>query len=230
MRAVVTGANRGIGLELVRQLLARGDEVEALARDPDRARELHALRPAHGASLTILPCDVSSDSSVRTYGRARPKQPVDVLINNAGIYGTSHGLEKEDPAGMLRILDTNAVGAVRLVKALFQPLRDGRGKKIAHISSAMGSIGENSSGGYYAYRMSKAALNMFSVTLAEEVRKHGLISVVLNPGWVQTDMGGAGAPVPVRDSAAGLLRVIDRLTPDHSGKFLDYRAGEEVAW
>lgn len=230
MRAVITGANRGIGLELVRQLLARGDEVEALARDPDRARDLHALRPNHGASLTILSCDVSSDSSVRTYARARPRQPVDLLINNAGTYGTSRGLELEDTAEMLRILDTNAVGAVRMVKALFQPLRDGRGKKIAHITSGMGSIGENRSGGYYAYRMSKAALNMFSVTLAEEVRKHGLISVALNPGWVQTDMGGAGAPVPVRDSAAGLLRVIDGLTPTDSGKFLDYRAGEEIAW
>jgi len=230
MRAVVTGANRGIGLELVRQLLARGDEVEALARDPDRARELHALRPTHGASLTILPCDVSSDSSVRTYARARPRQPVDLLINNAGTYGTSRGLELEDTAEMLRILDTNAVGAVRMVKALFQPLRDGRGKKIASITSGMGSIGQNRSGGYYAYRMSKAALNMFSVTLAEEVRKHGLVSVVLNPGWVQTDMGGAGAPVPVRDSVAGLLRVIDGLSPADSGKFLDFRAGEEIPW
>jgi NAD(P)-dependent dehydrogenase (short-subunit alcohol dehydrogenase family) len=230
MRVVVTGANRGIGLELTRQLLARGDEVEALARDPDRARDLDALRPTHGASLTIFPCDVSSDSSVRTYGRARPKLPVDLLINNAGVYGTSRGLEQEDTAELLRILDTNAVGAVRLVKALFRPLRDGREKKIAHISSSMGSIGENRSGGYYAYRMSKAALNMFSVTLAEEVRKHGLISVVLNPGWVQTDMGGPSAPVPVRDSAAGLLQVIAGLTPADSGKFLDYRAGDEIPW
>src|SRR5262245_59245972 len=147
MRVVVTGTNRGIGLELVRQLLARGDEVEALTRDPDRARELHALRPTHAASLTILPCDVSSDSSVRTYARARPRQPVDLLINNAGTYGTSRGLELEDTAEMLRILDTNAVGAVRMVKALFQPLRDGRGKKIASITSGMGSIGQNRSGG-----------------------------------------------------------------------------------
>jgi NAD(P)-dependent dehydrogenase (short-subunit alcohol dehydrogenase family) len=230
MRVVVTGANRGIGLELTRQLLARGDEVEALARDPDRARDLHALRPSHGASLTVLPCDVASDSSVRTYARTRPKKPVDLLINNAAVYGNSRGLEHEDTAELLRVLDTNAVGAVRMVRALFQALRDGRGKKIAHVSSSMGSIGENSSGGYYAYRMSKAALNMFSVTLAEEVRKHGLISVVLNPGWVQTDMGGAGAPVPVRDSAAGLLRVIDGLTAADSGKFLDYREGEEIAW
>jgi len=94
----------------------------------------------------------------------------------------------------------------------------------------MGSISENTSGGYYAYRMSKAALNMFSVTLAEEIRKHGLISVVLNPGWAQTDMGGPGAPVPVRDSAAGLLRIIDRLTLADSGKFFDYRDGNEIPW
>ncbi|HEY8206180.1 MAG TPA: SDR family oxidoreductase [Myxococcaceae bacterium] len=226
----MTGANRGIGLELTRQLLARGDEVEALVRDPDRARELDALRPSHGASLTVLPCEVSSDSGVRTYARMRPRLPVDLLINNAGMYGHSRGLEHEDPAEVLHILDVNAVGALRLTRVLFSALCEGRGRKIAHISSSMGSIGDNASGGYYAYRMSKAALNMFSVTLAEEVRKHGLISVVLNPGWVQTDMGGAGAPVPVRDSAAGLLQLIDRLTPADSGKFLDYRAGEEIPW
>ncbi|HZN92624.1 MAG TPA: SDR family oxidoreductase [Myxococcales bacterium] len=230
MRVVVTGANRGIGLELTRQLLARSDEVEALTRDPDRARELHALLPSHGASLKVLACDVASDSSVRTYARTRPRVPVDLLINNAGVYGTSVGLEKQDPAELLQVFDVNAAGAFRMTRALFTPLRQGQGRKIAHITSSMGSISENTSGGYYAYRMSKAALNMFSVTLAEEVRKHGLISVVLNPGWAQTDMGGPGAPVPVRDSAAGLLRIIDRLTLADSGKFFDYRDGDEIPW
>ena len=230
MRVVVTGANRGIGLELTRQLLARSDEVEALTRDPDRARELHALLPSHGASLKVLACDVASDASVRTYARTRPRVPVDLLINNAGVYGTSVGLEKQDPAELLQVFDVNAAGAFRMTRALFTPLRQGQGRKIAHITSSMGSISENTSGGYYAYRMSKAALNMFSVTLAEEVRKHGLISVVLNPGWAQTDMGGPGAPVPVRDSAAGLLRIIDRLTLADSGKFFDYRDGDEIPW
>jgi len=230
MRVVVTGANRGIGLELTRQLLARSDEVEALTRDPDRARELHALLPSHGASLKVLACDVASDSSVRTYARTRPRVPVDLLINNAGVYGTSVGLEKQDPAELLQVFDVNAAGAFRMTRALFTPLRQGQGRKIAHITSSMGSISENTSGGYYAYRMSKAALNMFSVTLAEEIRKHGLISVVLNPGWAQTDMGGPGAPVPVRDSAAGLLRIIDRLTLADSGKFFDYRDGNEIPW
>ena len=230
MRVVVTGANRGIGLELTRQLLARSDEVEALTRDPDRARELHALLPSHGASLKVLACDVASDSSVRTYARTRPRVPVDLLINNAGVYGTSVGLEKQDPAELLQVFDVNAAGAFRMTRALFTPLRQGQSRKIAHITSSMGSISENTSGGYYAYRMSKAALNMFSVTLAEEIRKHGLISVVLNPGWAQTDMGGPGAPVPVRDSAAGLLRIIDRLTLADSGKFFDYRDGNEIPW
>ncbi len=230
MRVVVTGTNRGIGLELTRQLLARGDEVEALTRDPDRARDLHALLPSHGASLKIMACDVGSDSSVRTYARTRPRVPVDLLINNAALYGTSPGLENLEISELVQLFDVNAAGAVRMTKALFNALRDGKGRKLAHITSSMGSLGENTSGGYYAYRMSKAALNMFSVTLAEEVRKHGLISVVINPGWVQTDMGGPGAPVPVRDSAAGLLRLIDRLTPADSGKFLDYRVGAEIPW
>src|SRR5262249_41145702 len=159
-----------------RQLLARGDEVEALSRDPQNARELHALQSSHGASLSVLACDVSSDSSVRAYGEARAQRPVDLLINNAGVYGTSRGLEREDAAEARHVLDVNAVGALRMVQALFSALREGRGRKIAHITSGMGSIGRNTSGGYYAYRMSKAALNMFSVTLAEEIRKHGLIS------------------------------------------------------
>jgi NAD(P)-dependent dehydrogenase (short-subunit alcohol dehydrogenase family) len=226
MRAVVTGTNRGIGLELTRQLLARGDEVEALAREPDRARELRDLQRRHGRALSVLACDVSSDSSVRAYASARPRAPVDLLINNAALYGTSRGLEREDPAEVLHVLDVNAVGALRMTQALLGALREGRDRKVAHISSGMGSIGENSSGGYYAYRMSKAALNMFSATLAEEVRKHGLISVVLNPGWVQTDMGGKMAPTRPEESVQGMLRVIDGLNLERSGRFFDYSGKE----
>lgn len=230
MRVVVTGTNRGIGLELTRQLLERGDQVEALARDPERAPELLGLRERHRDALSVFACDVTSDASVRAYAQARPRAPVDLLINNAGVYGTSRGLEREEPSSILHVFDVNAVGALRMTQALFGALLQGQGRKVVHLSSGMGSIGGNESGGYYAYRMSKAALNMFAVTLAEEVRKHGLISTVLNPGWVQTDMGGPGAPIPVRDSAAGLLRLIDRLTLADSGKFLDYREGDQILW
>jgi NAD(P)-dependent dehydrogenase (short-subunit alcohol dehydrogenase family) len=229
IRAVVTGANRGIGLELTRQLLARGEQVEAVVREPARAEELQALRAKHGDALAIRAADVASDSIVRAYAGARPQAPVDLLINNAGVFGSSRGLEREDVSELVYVYDVNAAGAVRMTQALLGALRSGRGKKIVHISSGMGSIGSGG-GGYYAYRMSKAALNMFSVALAEELQREGLISVVMNPGWVQTDMGGRGAPVRVEDSAAGLLRVIDRLTLEDSGKFLDYRAGEELPW
>jgi NAD(P)-dependent dehydrogenase (short-subunit alcohol dehydrogenase family) len=230
MRALVTGANRGIGLELVRQLLRRGDSVDAVAREPDRARELRALRVEHGHRLQLLACDVTSDLSIRAMARARGLTALDLLINNAGVMGTSQGVERQPASELVEVFDVNAAGPFRVTQALLPALEAGAGKKIVHLSSTMGSISGNRSGGYYAYRMSKAALNMLSTTLAEELRKHGILSVVMNPGWVQTEMGGHGAPVRVEDSAAGLLRVIDRLTLQDSGKFLDYLEGAEIPW
>lgn len=230
MRALVTGANRGIGLELVRQLLRRGDAVDAVSREPDRARELRSLRVEHGHRLQLYACDVASDTSVRALARARGLTALDLLINNAGLMGTSAGLERQQPSELLQVFDVNAVGSFRMAQALLPALQAGAGKKVVHVSSTMGSISGNRSGGYYAYRMSKAALNMLSTTLAEELRKHDILSVAINPGWVQTEMGGHGAPVRVEDSAAGLLRVIDRLTLQDSGKFLDYLEGAEIPW
>src|SRR5437016_2635797 len=194
MRVVVTGSNRGIGEEFVRQLIARGDTVDAAVRDPARAEGLHALAEQAKGALRILACDVASDDSVRRFGAALEPAAVDLLINNAGILGEMKPLVELDPEDMVKTYRVDAIGPVLVTRAVLPLLRKGKTRKIAHVTSRMGSISDNTSGGAYGYRMAKAALNMASRTLAIDLRGEGFTSVVLNPGWVKTDMGGHGAP------------------------------------
>ncbi|HVP62362.1 MAG TPA: SDR family oxidoreductase [Myxococcaceae bacterium] len=226
MRVVVTGANRGIGLEFVKQLTARGEEVEATARDPGDAAELRALVQP-GVRLRVHPLDVADDASVAGFATGLPPGPVDVLINNAGVSGVKGG-EPIDPPDILRVFDVNAVGSLRVVRALLPRLRTGKAKKIVNLTSQLGSIAE-ASGGRYAYRMSKAALNMATRLLAEDLRGEGFRTVALHPGWVQTRMGGGAAPVPPEQSVRGMLRLIDGLTGEQSGRTFDFQ-GREIPW
>ena len=231
MRTVVTGANRGIGLELVRQLRDRGDHVEACPRHPAAARELAALA---GDRVRIHPLDVTDPASVRALAAALGDAAIDAVFNVAGVHG-GPGQSIGQMADYLALgdvgatYDVNAIGALRVSLALLPHLRRGAGKKLVHVSSNMGSIADNRSGGYYAYRMSKAALNMMSRSLAVDLRGEGIVSVVINPGWLQTDMGGPGAPTPVADGVRAVLREVDRATLADSGEFLDWR-GDRLAW
>jgi NAD(P)-dependent dehydrogenase (short-subunit alcohol dehydrogenase family) len=223
MRFVITGANRGIGLELARQIAARGDFVEAGVREPEAAEELGALAARAAARVRVHTCDVASDTSVRAFAAAVGDVAVDVLINNAGVKGKRQPLAELDFEDAIRTIDTNALGAVRVTRALLPNLFRGEGKRVAHISSGLGSIADNTTGDAYAYRMSKAALNMASRSMAVDLRGEGIISVVLNPGWVKTDMGGPSAPTEVDESVRRMLGIIDGLTLEQSGSFIDYR-------
>ncbi len=231
MRVVVTGANRGIGLELVRQLLARGDSVEACVREPARATELAALATE---TLRIHQVDVREPGTVTRLAETLGDLAVDVVINCAGVYGgpaQSLGQMADDLrlGDVAATYDINAMGPLRVAVALLPHVRRGSGKKLVHVTSGMGSIEDNTSGGYYAYRMSKTALNMMSRSLAVDLRSEGIISFVINPGWVQTDMGGARAPTPVADSVRGILARIDAATLAESGEFLNW-TGERYPW
>jgi NAD(P)-dependent dehydrogenase (short-subunit alcohol dehydrogenase family) len=231
MRVVVTGANRGIGLELVRQLHARGDEVEACARHPQAAAELRALA---GDRVRLHGLEVTDPDAVRAFASNLGDAAIDVLFNVAGVYGgkkQSLGQMAEDLAlpDVASTFDVNAMGPLRLTVALLPHVRRGTVKKLVHVTSGMGSIGDNESGGYYAYRMSKAALNMMSRSLACDLRGEGIVSVVINPGWVQTDMGGPSAPTPVDESVRGILREVDRATLADSGEFLNWK-GNRYPW
>lgn len=226
MRTVITGANRGLGLELVRQCLARGDSVHAGVREPERAEALRALAAAAPGRLQVGALDVTREESVRAFAAALPG-PVDLLLNNAGMRVRPDELEGMDFAALARTFEVNALGALRTTLALLPRL--GQGARVASLGSGLGSLADNSSGGAYGYRMSKAALGMATRSLAADLRERGVLVVVLSPGWVQTDMGGEEAPLTVQESAAGLLGVLERLGLQESGGFFDFR-GERVAW
>jgi NAD(P)-dependent dehydrogenase (short-subunit alcohol dehydrogenase family) len=225
MRFIITGANRGIGLELARQITARGDTVLAGVRDPGSAGELRAL----GASLSdpqalrIHALDVSNDESVRAFAASLGDEPIDVLINNAGVMGKMQSLEALDLDDVMKTYNVNALGAIRVTRAVLPLLRRGSARKIVHITSGMGSISDNTSGGAYGYRMSKAALNMASKSISVDLHGERILSIVVNPGWVQTDMGGSSAPTPVTESASKMVKLIDGLTLADTGKFFDFR-------
>lgn len=228
---LITGANRGVGLGLVRSFLARGCSVLAACRQPERASELHAL-VEHNAPLRIYTCDVASDSSVQALAQAvaQNTRAIDVLVNNAGVLPRGDDTIATVDIDVLRhTVETNAYGALRVTQALLPLLRKGQGKKILHISTRMGSLSLNSAGGSYSYRISKAALNMLHRTLAIELRSEGIISVAVHPGWVQTDMGGAQATVPLADSLRGLMSLVDTMTIESSGGFFNY-TGEPLAY
>ncbi|WP_163996266.1 SDR family oxidoreductase [Pyxidicoccus caerfyrddinensis] len=229
MRYVITGASRGIGLEFVQQLLRRGDTVDAGVRSPEGAKRLEPLAREVGNRLRIHALDVEDAASIRSFAADVCAAPVDVLINNAGVPGLWCALTDVDYTDMARAFAINALGPLRVTSALLPALRRGAVRKVAHVSSRMGSVADNTEGGAYAYRMSKAALNMGVRTLANDLRVEGFTTVVLHPGWVQTDMGGPQAPLPAPDSVHGMLRIIDGMGPEHTGRFFDYQ-GAEVPW
>jgi NAD(P)-dependent dehydrogenase (short-subunit alcohol dehydrogenase family) len=234
IHTVVTGANRGIGLELVRQLAARGDRVEATTRDPDRAPALAALAAEAGGRIKVHRLEVTDPAAAAQLARALGGAAIDVLYNVAGIYGDEdQSIERLTTDLALpevrQVYEVNAIGPLRLTLALLPHVRRGATKKLVHVTSGMASIADNTSGGYYAYRMSKAALNMMSRSLAIDLRAEGIASYVINPGWVQTDMGGPSATTPVADSVRGILATTDAATLADSGEFLNWK-GDRYPW
>ena len=225
---LITGANRGLGLEFARQYSAAGWQVIATARQPEAASDLKAL----GDRVRVVPLDVTKPGSVRALAASLDKQPIDLLINNAGqgvgVDG-SRPLIDLDLEEFEAILGVNTLGPVRVTQALMPHLRRGSGKMIVGISSVLGSITANEDGGFYGYRESKAALGMFLHSLAAELKKEGFICVAIHPGWVKTDMGGPNAPLTPEESVAGVRKVLDGLKPENTGQFLSYK-GTQIPW
>lgn len=229
-RYVITGTNRGIGLEFVKQLLAQGHDVVATARDPDAVPALQTLSRQHKPQLTLMPLDLSIESGIQAFARTVAQQPVDVLINNAGVYGP-----RDAELGKLRgrdwsdVLWVDVIAPMLLTQALLPALRQGTDKRIAFLSSKMGSIADNSSGGSYVYRSAKTALNQAVKSLAIDLQNEGFVVLPLHPGWVQTDMGGPGALIDTQTSVSGLLKLIQECPTADSGKFFAYN-GQPIPW
>lgn len=236
-RILITGANRGLGLAFTRRYLERGERVFAGCRRPETARQLHELQATYPQCLTVVSLDVADADSIRASHAVVRSQVagLDVLINNAGIYssrGSDEPLERlgtlnfEDALTVLRV---NAVAPSIVAQQYLDLLQAGRDAKLVSISSGYGSVSANTGGFPYYYSASKAALNMFMRSLAADAKRWGIITVLLDPGWVNTDMGGPGAPITPQQAADGMIRVIDTLTPRHNGRFFT-RQGREQVW
>lgn len=224
---LVTGANRGLGLEFCKQLLERGDAVIATCREPNKAT---ALQDLASEALTIAALDVAKQGTFADLRGVLSDRPLDVLINNAGVWGgPKQTLENLDYEEWQKTLETNLMGPVRVLQTALPLLRKGSRKLAVTITSGMGSIEDNTSGGYIAYRTSKAGVNMAMRSAAHDLRSDGISVVVMNPGWVQTDMGGPSASITPEVSIRNMLGVIDGLSLKDSGKFFNH-TGEKYAW
>ncbi|MHC2356282.1 NAD(P)-dependent dehydrogenase (short-subunit alcohol dehydrogenase family) [Sinorhizobium meliloti] len=221
---LITGASRGLGQELGRQYAAAGWRVLACGRQP------LAGNGETGIERRIL--DVTDASSMAALAESLGERPIDVLINNAAIRGDTGGLSTVEPEDFLEVMRVNALAPILIVRALLRNLLAGGDRIVANISSRAGSLAEGTlddDEGDYAYRCSKAALNMATVKLAQDLRPHGVTVLSLHPGWVRTDMGGPQASVPVAESAAGLKAIVDRTGLAESGSFRAFD-GRTVSW
>ena len=229
---LVTGANRGIGLEFCRQLLAAGDHVIATCRQPGKATALNTLAGEYPGRLHVLPLDVAQPKSRAELVRELPlvlgdDARIDLLVNNAGVLHSGERFGHLDQAVLEDSLRINAIGPFLLSEAVAPLLADGA--RIANLSSVMGSITRQGAFRSPSYGASKAAQNLLNAQLAHALAARDIRVLSLHPGWVQTDMGGTGAEVTPAESVAGLLQAIDAATPVQSGSFLDWR-GQSVPW
>ncbi len=227
---LVTGANRGLGLEFVRQYAADGWRVFACARRPDEAKELREVAAAAGRRVSLHRLEVADHAQIDALARELKDEAIDILLNNAGVYGPNKMFLGEiDYKSWAEMFAVNTMAPLRMAECFVENVaRSGR-KIIASISSTMGSIARNAEGRHYLYRSTKAALNMVMKSLSIDLRPRGVIAVALCPGWVQTDMGGSSAPLTPEQSIRGLRRVLAKLALGDSGKFLSYD-GSEVPW
>lgn len=221
---LITGANRGIGLEMTSQALELGIRVIATCRDPSSATELSALQ----GRLEVHALDVTDDASTTALAEKLATLKLDVLINNAGYMATEQSVDDMDYEQWMRSFAVNAIAPWRVSVAFARQLESSSSARVATVSSQMGSL-ERAASDRVAYRSSKAAANMAMRTLALEWEPRGITVCMLHPGWVKTDMGGSNAALEPGESAAGLLEVIDGLTLKDTGRFLDYE-GETLPW
>lgn len=223
----ITGANRGIGLSLTELYLQQGAQVHATSRNLTDSKALHVLASRHN-TLVLHELDVTDYQRVAQLASELPA--IDLLINNAGYYGPKgYGFGNTDIEEWRQVFEINTIAPLKLVESFYPLLQQGKAKKIACISSKVGSMTENTSGGGYIYRSSKAALNSVVKSLSNDLTDEGFTVLALHPGWVRTEMGGPNALIDTQTSADGLAKVIEQSTQENSGQFINYD-GTELPW
>lgn len=228
---LITGANRGIGLEFARQYAADGWQVVACCRQPQQAEALNRLADQYKDQFSIHRLDVRELTEIDQLSHKLQDLPIDILINNAGVYphaqnGEFGRISYDDWMEAFRV---NTFAPLKMVEALIEQIACSQLKIVATITSKMGSIADNQRGGSYIYRSSKAAVNMVVKSLAIDLQPRGIIAVLLHPGWVQTDMGGRGALISTKQSVTGMKSILGRVTHSDTGKFIAYD-GQHIPW
>jgi NAD(P)-dependent dehydrogenase (short-subunit alcohol dehydrogenase family) len=226
-QVLITGANRGIGLEFTKQYAADGWNVLACCRAPQSALALQALAKMH-SNVEIFALDVANFKQIDALASQLKDHAIDVLINNAGVYARSSfgDTNYDDWAESFKI---NTMASLKMAEAFVQHITRGHLKKIATLTSKMGSIDDNTSGESYIYRSSKTAVNMVMKSLSIDLKPYSISVVTLHPGWVQTDMGGGNALINVQTSVSGLRKVIENLNLNTTGQFVAYD-GKAINW
>ncbi|MFV7786094.1 SDR family oxidoreductase [Shewanella marisflavi] len=226
---VITGANRGIGLGFVRHYLSQGDKVSACCRQPSQASALIQLAEIYG-NLNILQLDVTDDASVKALPQHLNDHTIDILINNAGYYGPKgEGVGQLHSAEWQKVLAINTIAPLMVTQICYPMIQKATDAKVVFISSKMGSMGDNQSGGSYLYRSSKAGLNAAVKSLAIDLSSEDIYCAIFHPGWVQTEMGGPNALLTVTEAVEQMTLCIEKLDSESSGKFLNYD-GQVIPW
>jgi NAD(P)-dependent dehydrogenase (short-subunit alcohol dehydrogenase family) len=227
---LITGANRGLGLEFARQYTRAHWRVFACCRRPDAAADLKAIADPTEGKTSLHALDVTDHGQIAALAKELADQPIDLLLNNAGVYEPlKTQLGKIDYGAWANVLAVNVLAPTRIVECFVDNVARSNRKQIACLSSQMGSIADNKSGAHYPYRSSKAALNMVVKSLSIDLRDRDVTVVALDPGWVRTDMGGPNAELAPADSIRGMIRVLEGLSIGDSGKHLSYN-GAELPW
>ena len=225
----ITGANRGLGLTMVKQYLQAGWNVTACCREPEQAGELIQLLEEH-ESLSVFQLDVTDYQALQQLADNLQGEPIDLLLNNAGYYGPKGStLGDIDVEEWRRVFEINSIAPLKVLEAFRANLKLASSSIFAILSSKMGSMGDNTSGGAYIYRSSKAAINSVVKSLSVDLRDDNIAVVALHPGWVRTEMGGPNGLIDAQESVTGLKRVLDGVDMSQTGEFLDFR-GQEISW
>ena len=224
----ITGANRGLGLEFVKEFSEKKDyEVIATCRDPNSSSDLTNLAKSN-LKIQLHQLDVSNTKNIQDLSNHLKNKPIDILINNAGIYrsGSFNSVNKDS---WVESFITNTIGPYEVIEYFLPNVLQGREKKVVSITSKMGSIDDNTSGGSYIYRSSKTALNSMMRSLTHDLRTNDIATMTLHPGWVRTDMGGPGGWIDVKESVSGMINQISNLSLQNTGRYIDY-AGKPIKW
>jgi len=230
MNVLITGANRGIGLEMVRYSMEQGWRVFACCRNPHNADKLFNIAGLSNGKISVHIADMQELSTLQALSYELRNDPIDMLINNAGTYGSDKNtFGNVDVQSWLQAFQINTVAPLKMVEAFSAQLQMSKRKLVACMSSKMGSMADNGSGNSYIYRSSKAALNAVVKSLSIDLKEQSIITVALHPGWVKTDMGGPGAEITTRECVEQLFSHLSLLTIEDSGRFIDID-GSDIPW